>query len=117
MGQTKCPNAKLSLQGKTGVLYYEGYLRIPQDGTYTFFVRAISATFLRLHEAAVIDGAYKYEPGSELEGAVNLKAGLHPFRLYCEQKPTGKPRLDLEWEGPGIKRQPVPAAVFCQDRR
>ncbi|MGV3502096.1 MAG: sulfatase-like hydrolase/transferase [Adhaeribacter sp.] len=102
--------------GKTtpGLLYYEGYLRVPQDGEYAFYLNAGGGAVLRLHEANLIDADHGYAPGSERQAKVLLKAGLHPFRLYYTPKAGVAASLDLQWQGPGLSRQQIPATAFCQ---
>lgn len=51
-------------------------------------------------------------PSSE---SVNLSAGLHPFRLHYRHT-TGTRTLFLDWSGPGITRQAVPATAFFNIR-
>jgi arylsulfatase A-like enzyme len=114
-GQATVLDARVVKPSENAVLCFEGYLRILEDGAYTFCLKANSGTFLRIHEAAIIDGDYKYSTGTELQGKVMLKVGLHPFKLYYTNQAGDKPLLNLEWEGPGISRQPVPARVFYRD--
>lgn len=95
-----------------GVLYFEGYIDVPRDGTYTFSLRTDTSGLLRLHKATVIDAGYGYQPGSVQSGTINLQAGLHPFRLYYRHKGATDPFLKLKWSGPGISKQPIPASIF-----
>ncbi|MCW3467193.1 sulfatase-like hydrolase/transferase [Chitinophaga nivalis] len=106
--------AKEQLHAKQ-TLCYEGYLHIPADGRYTFYVQAAAGAFLRIHDAAVIDADYGYTPGTVKQGAMHLKKGLHPFRLYYKQTTARKPVSSLQWSGPGIPRQDIPATVFYQE--
>lgn len=96
------------------VVFFDGYLRVPRDGEYTFVLSAGTGAVLRLHEALLIDADYQYAAGSERQAKVLLKAGLHPVRLYYTKNAADSPGLNLQWEGPGITRQQVPAQVFCQ---
>jgi hypothetical protein len=98
-----------------GALFFEGYLRIPEDGEYTFYLSADAGALLRIHEAMVIDADYGYVSGSERKGKVRLKAGLHPFRLCYMMKTEGKSWLNFQWEGPRIARQEIPLKIFCHD--
>ncbi len=88
-------------------LVLEGFLSIPTDGEYTFHLRTDGAALFRIHQSLVIDADYGYEGGSERNGSIRLKAGLHPFILQCLIDSIGKPFLDLQWEGPGIERQEI----------
>jgi hypothetical protein len=98
-----------------GVLYFYGYLKIPEDGEYTFFLSANAAAFFRIHQATVIDADFGYKATTERSGAIRLKAGLHPFRLYYSSKAQANPLLDFKWEGKGISKQPIPSTIFCHE--
>ena len=110
-GRAERPDAKAVNFQKDGLVCFEGYLRVPADGAYTFYLKADSRAFLRIHEAAVIDADYGYD-GEERTGDIPLKAGLHPFRLYYASQATAEGTLPFAWSGPGIAKQPVPAEVF-----
>ena len=84
-------------------LLFSGFLEVPADGQYIFTLPAGATALLRVHEATVIDCAFAPAP-AETAGAVSLRAGRHPFRLYWRCAATA-PRLDLG--GPSIPRQPI----------
>ena len=109
------PDFNVSKKINDGALYFDGYLRIPADGEYTFALTADHKALLRIHDATVIDADYGYFGGSEKIGTIKLKAGLHPFRLYYVRKSGRKPMLNLEWSGPGIEKQPIPSAVYFHE--
>jgi arylsulfatase A-like enzyme len=93
-------------------LLFSGYLSIPQDGDYTFYLRADTGALLRIHNATVIDADCGYTCGEEVSGSMRLKAGLHPFRLYYARGTKGTPSLNLSWSGPQIPKATIPEAVF-----
>ena len=95
-------------------LFFNGLINVPEDGTYTFALSADTGALLRIHDATVIDADFGYEAGKESEGSIQLKAGLHPIRLYYYARKTkNSPSLDLKWRGPGFDSQPVPARALC----
>lgn len=94
---------------------FSEYIRVPDDGPYTFSLSTDTGALLRLHDITVIDADYGYKSGTERQATINLEAGLHPFRLYYINKKQHKPLLDLQWSGPGISKQPVPAQAFFHD--
>lgn len=92
-----------------------GYIKIPTDGAYTFYVNADSGALLRIHDATVIDADYGYASGTEATGSINLKAGIHPYRLYYARQTGGTPLLALGWSSTSIVKQAVPATAFFRD--
>jgi len=102
---------------KHPVHVFKGYLHVPADGEYTFYLNADTKAFFRLHEAALIDEDYGYK-GDEVKTAkVYLKAGMHPFQLsYLATAELKKRKLKLEWQGPSTKREPVPENAFYRNK-
>ncbi|HKI88761.1 MAG TPA: PA14 domain-containing protein, partial [Draconibacterium sp.] len=111
-GVTEMPNVQVTDKKQNVALYFEGFIRAPSDGEYSFFVTANSGALLRIHNAAVVDADYEYFQKSPKKGKMKLKAGLHPFRLYFLHQKNGRPSLKLEWSGPGINRELVPSSVL-----
>lgn len=103
----------LNKLGKNSVLVFEGYLKVPADGQYNFYLNADGGTMLRIHQALVIDADYGYKGGEERTASILLKAGLHPIKLYY--KAGQKPQLGFKWQGPEIVKQEVSSAVFFRD--
>ena len=97
-----------------GGVLFTGYLRVPTDGEYRFYLKTDTGAVLRLHDALVLDADYGYSSGFERSATIRLEAGLHPFRL-AEIRGTDATRAaTLEWSGPGFGRQPVPETAFCR---
>ena len=94
-------------------LKWNGFLRIPRDGMYHFTCRSPTSArvFIAnpergLHVPAV---AYAFYSRTEGHGSAALRAGFHRLEVqYLEQWRRGN-QLDIEVEGPGIERQPLPA--------
>ncbi len=93
-------------EGPFGITF-SGYLLVPEQGEYTFFMESSSGAHLRIHDAAVIDDDFT-RTGGEVSASIQLAAGLHPLRLH-HRHADGTRLLAVEWSGPGIERQPVPA--------
>jgi len=112
-GNIPQPSLGISKQDKNTVLFFKGYLKVPADGEYDFYLSADAGAMLRIHEVLVIDADYGYKSGEERTGKVLLKAGLHPFRLYY--KSGSKLLLNFKWQGPGITKQEIPGNIFRRD--
>jgi hypothetical protein len=90
---------------------FNGFLKAPADGAYTFYLTSDAGADLWLHDAHVIDDDFNRD-GSVVSASILLKAGLHPIRVFYRHG-AGRSKLELEYAGPGISRQPVPASAFC----
>jgi len=83
---------------KEGMICYEGFIKVPVDGKYTFSMQTIGKAYLRLHEATLIDEDFSYQSNSEITRDVYLKAGYHAIKLnYLLQKGIS-PQLKLRWK-------------------
>ena len=89
-----------------------GFLHVPIDGVYTLTLATDTGAVLRLHEATVIDADFGYTGGKEISESIRLKAGKHPIRLYYVHHAGRVPQLDMQWNGPSIESQPIPASAF-----
>jgi hypothetical protein len=89
----------------------QGYIKVPADGDYTFYISSSKKAFLRIHEAAVVDADYGYTAGTTKQGAIKLQAGLHPFTLYYEGA-AGKDALTFDWQRPSSSREKIPASAL-----
>jgi len=111
-GFTEIPNAEVSETKQSNALFFNGYIEVPKDGEYTFYLTANSAALLRIHNATVIDADQGYFSNSPKSGSIKLKAGPHPFRLYFTHRERGKMAIKLEWSGPQISRDTIPPSAF-----
>ncbi len=93
-------------------LEYTGYLEVPADGIYTFFLSSDDGSQLWISGALVIDNDVHSQ--LELSSSVPLKAGYHALRLAYYQK-TSTQALQVSWAGPGLSKQPVPSAALFHD--
>ena len=95
-----------------GVVTVSGFIKIPEDGSYTFYLKSDKGAFLRIHEATIIDEDYKYN-GEEKSAIINLKAGLHPITLTYKIGMKSTSLLSLMWKKPSGIKTKIPAFAFC----
>ncbi len=115
-GHAAKPAADVTSKNNNGLLFFEGYMQIPADGKYTFYLTSNTKTFLRIHEAQVIDEDFGYKGGTEGNASILLKAGLHPFRLYYQVQDKDNSLMNFEWSGPGISKQHIPQNIFFRKK-
>jgi arylsulfatase A-like enzyme len=111
-GATNLPTLSVRPREDDFGILFSGFIEAPTNGNYTFYLKCDAGALLRVHEATVIDEDFGYRGGSERSGAILLKAGKHPFRLYYSRRTKGIPELKWDWSGPGIPRQSVPASAL-----
>jgi len=112
-GNTKLPTIDVRKEDSQALLF-TGYLNIPEDGDYTFYLNTNGKSFLRLHDIALIDADFGYKTGVERQATIKLKKGLHPLKLTFLKQFEGKDMLTLQWSGPNINKQTIPESFFCR---
>ncbi len=117
-GISDLPGIDKMNQGKGDVYAFEGYIKAPVDGTYTFYLTTDNKAFMRIHEASIIDEDFDYKANTEKSGEIKLKAGLHPFHIYyLSPSPLKTSILKLQWEGPSIKKMYLSADNFFRPKK
>ncbi len=94
---------------------YAGYVRVPRTGVYTFTARSDDGAALWIGDRNVFWSVGQSPRTTETWGQIALQAGVHPITLTYFQA-YGPMALELLVEGPGLRRQPVPAAWFHRPR-
>lgn len=107
-----CNNFDITLNGTgDGFAYeFEGFIDIPADGQYTFYVTSDDGSRLFIDNGVVVsnDGVHGV---AEAQGKAALLAGKHKIRVtYFEN--SGSQTLEVRWAGPGFGRQLIPNAVL-----
>ncbi len=83
-------------------LVFQGKLKVPAKGKYTFFVGSTDGTRLTVHGKTVIDRPNRGRQRGD--GTIELPAGLVNIRLDWFNA-YGKPALAVAWQGPGVPRR------------
>jgi hypothetical protein len=93
---------------------YTGYVRVPRTGVYTFLARSDDGAALWVGSDNVFWSVGQSPRTTETWGQVALQAGLHPITIGYFQA-YGPMALELFIEGPGMRRQRVPASMLFHD--
>jgi alpha-L-fucosidase len=82
---------------------FEGYIRVPEKGVYTFYCESDDGSRLTVDDVAVVqnDGLHGLV---EKEGLIPLEAGIHAIRTDFFER-SGGSGLSVSVKGPGIRRQ------------
>ncbi len=90
---------------------FDGFIKIPRDGEYTFYVAAKDGGQL------LIDGQEQFESDCRKDAALPqqatlaLRQGYHAFTLKT-YKCTEIISLTTDWSGPGFERMPIQKEVL-----
>ncbi len=83
-------------------LVFEGKLKVPAAGEYTFEIDSTDGARLLINGQKVIDRSGKGT--STVSGKATLAAGLVPIRLEYFNT-VAKPKLSVSWSGPQVPRR------------
>ena len=116
-GHSNIPDITASANRNNALTSFSGYISVPADGEYSFYMSCDSKAFLRIHDIQVIDEDYAYSGNILRTASLFLKAGLHPFYLsYYRSEDKGPAFLKLDWSGPDLPRQRIPKSAFFRDK-
>lgn len=94
---------------------FTGFIEVPRDGLYYFYLNANRIGRLYLGNEELIMSRTEV---AEEEGRIALKAGKHSLRLtYLRQKAITDPGLEVAWQVPGLKREPIPSTALFHEVR
>jgi len=88
-----------------------GYLEIPTAGEYVFTIKCHGGARMYLNENLAVDDEGFHAPVDKAGERLALSAGKHPLTILYHEG-GGSPLFSLQYEGPGIAKQPVPNAAF-----
>ncbi|NQT51581.1 PDZ domain-containing protein, partial [bacterium] len=91
-------------------LRIEGYVAVPADGNYAFYLSSDDGSRLSIGDRLVVDHDGLHA-ADEKRGFVALKAGKHPIRVDFFEC-SGDEALAVAYEGPGIDKQPIPPTAL-----
>jgi len=103
----------LRIEGRREDLFgavYEGYVRIPRDGFYTFSMDSDDGSVMWLDGLLLIDNDGQHAMRRR-SNAISLAEGLHALRIAFFDS-GGADGLDVYWQPPGEKQQLLPPEVL-----
>jgi hypothetical protein len=97
-------------------LTLRGYIKIPVDGLYQFFISSDDGSKLYVSDTLVVDNDGLHGSG-DVSGEIALMAGYQALAIDMFQCKGGRD-LMLSWQGPGFEKQVVAAdALFSGGSR
>jgi len=89
----------------------DGFISIPADGRYTFHLASNAGAVMTFEGETLVSDPAAHSTRTR-SASRNLTRGFYPVSIAF-YKNTGSESLVLEWEGPGLEREVVPASAFC----
>jgi alpha-L-fucosidase len=89
---------------------FDGYIRVPATGVYTFFLRSDDGSRMWMDGALLIDNDGLHS-SLEKSAPVAVEQGLHPIAVAMFEQ-SGGFELDVSWSGPGVAKQRVPVSAL-----
>ncbi len=89
---------------------FEGFIKVPVDGLYTFYLESNDGSILFLDDELIIDNDGDHMVQS-LFAKVGLKQGYHSIKIKYFQMGGGK-KLSVKWETPITDVKEIPAEVL-----
>ena len=94
---------------------YSGFIKVPKDGIYTFYLKSNDGSRLFIHGEELIENDANHGAVEE-PGSVALKAGYHPIMVKYMQCGGGKSLL-VSWSGPGMEKHEITAKELFTDNQ
>ncbi len=101
--------------GSDFAVKYAGYIKIPQDGFYNFYLKSDDGTKLFIDDKLIVNNDGRHAP-VEINGFASLKAGFHKIEIQFFQTGGGL-LLEANIGGPNLKRQPIHAGMLFHEER
>lgn len=86
-------------------IQYKGYIKVPENGVYTFYLTSDDGSKLFLDGELVVDNDGSHSANTK-EGMKALKKGMHPIRIDYFEDFLGE-ELELFFSGPNMTKSPV----------
>ncbi len=87
-------------------LKFEGFIKVPSDGVYTFYTNSDDGSKLSINSLTIVTNDELHGMREEY-GKIALKAGFHKIVVEFFQK-NGGLGLEVYFKGPNIEKQQIP---------
>ena len=106
----------LVLEKLSGMMRFRTWLNVEKAGDYTLYLTSAGVSRLSIDGEWVM-GTESWKPEKVKEKhARHLDAGRHELKVDYVKRGPGPPSLAVEWEGPGIAREVIPATSLSSEK-
>jgi alpha-mannosidase len=90
---------------------FEGYVKVPKDGIYTFYTASDDGSKLYIGDTPVVDNDGLHGK-REKYGQIALRAGMHPVKVLFFER-LGDEVLEVGYECDGSEKQLIDPDMLC----
>ena len=91
-------------------LQFNGYIKIPEDGVYSFYTLSDDGSKLYVDEVETVNNDGEHG-ALEVSGKAALRKGFHKIRVVYFDGGGGN-ELKVKWQKPGGQKEPIPATIL-----
>ena len=91
-------------------ILWQGYIRIPSENLYTFYVNSDDGVRLSIDNDVLID-KLQIAPEGELITSKALMSGIHPIKIYYYED-VGAASINLSWSSGDLPKEIIPRNVL-----
>jgi S1-C subfamily serine protease len=102
--------AFVSENGEDYGLRFTGFIKIKEEGLYTFKLSSDDGSQLSIGDQLLVDNDGLHGVISTV-GLIRLRPGMHPISIIFFEN-SGDQKLDVSYEGPNINTQQIPAEIY-----
>ena len=96
-------------------LRFDGYVKVPKDGIYTFYLKSNDGSRLFIDGSELIENDANHGAVEE-PGNIALKTGMHKIRVKYFNCGGGK-ALNVSWSGPAMEKHEIQAnELYTEDK-
>ncbi len=99
--------------GENFGIKYDGYIKLPKDGLYTFYINSDDGSSLYIDDQLLVSDDGRHAP-TEKSGTIVLKAGFHKLKVLFFQAGGGM-TMEASVEGPGLVKQIISSNMFFRE--
>jgi hexosaminidase len=113
VGETDTIGLGVTKRTENLALVFDGYVEIPGEGIYTFYVNSDDGTRLYIDGDLIVDNDGPHG-AIEKSGQAALRTGKHAIRLEYYQGSGGR-ALEVSMAGPGYTKRQIPATALWME--
>jgi alpha-L-fucosidase len=113
-GVTDIISNSLKQRKEKFVLVFEGYIKIPKDGFYTFYTNSDDGSKLFIDDIEIVDNDGDHG-GTEKSGKAALKKGYHKIIIQYYDGAGGN-ELQVFMQADGSNKRVIPAAMLFHEK-